>query len=270
MTPKYKFRLPIYAECISPDILSGKSLEEMLKLKVWEGNRARTLDDLFHIKLERETEDGDLTINLTGDFIKVRRVGANMSYGKIIVNGDIGMHLGEGMRGGEIIVNGYADSWLGGSMKNGRIEVKGSTGDYIGAPYRGSKNGMSGGLIIIHGNAGREIGCLMRGGTIKVYGSVGHLAGINMTDGTIFIREDCAGEAGAQMRNGRIIICGYTPSVLPTFTIDSIRPSVDVNGEKITGPFYRFIGDIADNGEGKLFISKPKNPHLAFYEKYLS
>jgi formylmethanofuran dehydrogenase subunit C len=74
---------------------------------------------------------------------------------------------------------------------------------------------------------------------------------------------------GADMLGGKIIICGYVPSVLPTFTLDSLRLNVDVDGEKIDGPFYRFIGDIAEKGEGKIFISKLKNPHLSFYEKYL-
>ncbi|MCX8171776.1 MAG: formylmethanofuran dehydrogenase subunit C, partial [Candidatus Bathyarchaeota archaeon] len=82
---------------MSPDIFDGKSIEEISRLKVWEGNKTRCLSDLFNIKVE---ESGDeITINLVGDFIKVRNVGANMSRGKIIVDGSIGMHLGEGMNG---------------------------------------------------------------------------------------------------------------------------------------------------------------------------
>ncbi|MEM1602482.1 MAG: formylmethanofuran dehydrogenase subunit C [Candidatus Bathyarchaeia archaeon] len=268
MSPKYGFRVPVYADCISPDVFEGKSVEEILRLKVWEGNKRRDLSDLFDIKVDWSNGD-EITISLNGDLIKVRMVGAQMSKGKIVVNGNIGMHLGEGMSGGEIIVEGYADSWAGGSMKGGRIEIKGSAGDYLGAPYRGSPEGMRGGTIIVHGDAGREVGCLMRGGLIRVYGSVRHFVGVNMIDGTILVHGDCAGKAGGGMRGGRIIICGYIPSILPTFTIEDIRPSVSIDGEKIPGPFYRFIGDIADGGDGRLFISKPKNPHLAFYEKYL-
>ncbi|MBS7648688.1 formylmethanofuran dehydrogenase subunit C [Candidatus Bathyarchaeota archaeon] len=267
--PKYKFKVPVYADCVSPDIFDGKSLEEVLKLKVWEGNKSRILSDLFDVKLEQETRDNNITINLIGDFSKVRRIGANMTKGKIIVDGNVGMHLGEGMKGGEIIVNGHADSWVGGSIRGGKIEVKGSAGDYIGAPYRGSIDGMSGGLIVVRGDAGREVGCLMRGGVIRMYGSTKHFGGVNMSEGTILVHGNCAGKAGGGMRNGRIVICGYIPSILPTFTLDSIRPNVDIEGEKISGPFYRFMGDIADNGEGKLFISKLRNPHLSFYEKYL-
>ncbi len=244
-------------------------MEEVLKLKVWEGNRSKPLGDLFNVKCEREDEGDDLTINLIGNFSKIRNVGANMTKGRITVKGNIGMHLGVGMKGGEIIVSGDADSWTGGSMKGGKIEIKGSVGDYVGAPYRGSTEGMRGGLIIVHGNAGREVGCSMRGGLIKIYGSVRHFVGVNMVDGTIFIQGDCAGKAGAGMLGGKIVICGYIPSILPTFTIDSLRSKVSVNGEKIPGPFYRFIGDIADNGKGKLFISKARNQHLKFYEKYL-
>lgn len=271
ITPKYQFRVPVYAECISPDVFDGKRLNEIVKLRVQEGNRSRSLGDLFKVKIigENESSADELTITLFGDFGKVRRVGAGMTSGKIIVDGNVGMHLGENMEGGEIIVNGNADSWVGGSIKGGKIEIKGSAKDYIGAPYRGSVEGMRGGLIIVHGDAGREVGCLMRGGLIKIYGSVKHFVGVNMVNGTIFVGGNCAGKAGAGMRNGKIVICGYIPSILPTFTIDDVRPSTRVNGEKIPGPFYRFIGDIADNGEGKLFVSKAKNPHLKFYEKYL-
>lgn len=267
--PKYQFRVPVYANCISPDIFDGKKLDEILELRVWEGNKDRLLSDLFSVKCEKSAENDSLTMNLRGDFSKVRGVGYGMSKGKIIINGDVGMHLGEKMKGGEITVNGNADSWTGGGMEGGRIEVKGSAGDFIGAPYRGSVEGMKNGMIIVHGDAGREVGCSMRGGLIKIYGSVKHFVGIGMRDGTILVWGDCAGKSGAEMLNGRIIICGHIPSILPTFTIDGIRPNIDVNGEKIPGPFYRFLGDVADNGEGKLFVSKNKNPHLAAYEKYL-
>jgi hypothetical protein len=39
--------------------------------------------------------------------------------------------------------------------------------------------------------------------------------------------------------------------------------------ESVSGPFYVFLGDLADNGNGKLFISKGNNPHLGQYEKFL-
>ena len=263
------FKLPIDAECISPDAFAEKSVNEIAVLQVWEGNRKRTLGDLFKIEQRADTSSEEATIRISGDVSEVRRIGAKMSMGRIIVEGGAGMHLGEEMKGGNITVTGNAASWAGSMMKNGTIEIKGDAGDYIGAAYRGSTEGMGGGEIIIHGNAGNEVGCFMRKGTIKVYGNVGQFVGIHMRNGTIFVQGNSEGRAGAQMINGKIVVCGYIPSILPTFTIDSIRPKVKVDKEKVKGPFYRFIGDLADNGNGKLFVSQTKNPHLSSYEQYL-
>jgi len=238
-------------------------------LKVWEGNKERFLRDLFGMQGEVENPIERVAIQIQGELIKVRMIGAKMTVGKIVIDGNVGMHLGHMMKGGEIAVKGNVDSWVGCMMEGGKIEINGSAGDYVGAPYRGSSNGMKGGAILIHGDAGSEVGSFTRGGLIEIGGNVGDFAGIHMRDGTILVRGDCAGRAGAEMLDGKIILCGYVPSVLPTFTIDSVRPSVKTDGETVTGPFYRFIGDIADNGKGKLFISKPRNPHLSLYEKYL-
>jgi len=218
-------------------------------------------------------KDGDADENnvifLSGDFRKVRMIGYKMTQGTIIIEGNAGMRLGEGMKGGKILVKGNVDSWAGCMMKGGKIEVTGSAGSYVGSSYRGSTEGMTGGEILIHGNAGNEIGCHMKEGLIKVECYAGFFPGIHMRNGTIIILGDCLGRAGAEMVDGKIIVCGYLPSVLPTFTIDNIRPDVKVNGEKIIGPFYRFTGDIVEEGKGKLFVAKNKNSHLASYEKYL-
>lgn len=269
MHPKRSFGIPIEAECISPDVFAGKSIDALVSLQIWEGNRRRTLGELFRVEGKTSTEQKDMTIEIFGDVSRVRRIGVRMSAGRIIVKGDAGLHLGEEMTGGTITVDGNTSSWTGSMMTGGTIEIKGSAGDYIGAAYRGSTRGISGGEIIIRGNAGNEIGCFMTGGTIKVGGDVGQFAGIHMRDGTIFVQGNSEGRAGAQMLNGKIVICSCIPSILPTFTIDSIRPKVKVDKEKVEGPFYRFIGDLADDGNGKLFVSQTKNPHLGFYEKYL-
>ena len=267
--PKRIFKVPVEAERISPDVFAEKSAKEIATLQIWEGNRKRTIGDLFKIKHETDSPSEEIAIRICGDVGKVRRIGAGMSMGEIIIDGDVGMHLGEEMEGGVITVAGNAGSWVGSMMKNGTIEVKGNAGDYVGAAYRGSTRGMGGGIIIIHGNAGNEVGCFMRRGLIKVYGSVGEFVGIHMRKGTIFVQGNSEGRAGAEMTGGKIVVCGWVPSIVPTFTIDSIRPKVKINEEKATGPFYRFVGDLAEDGNGRLYVSQTQNPHLAFYEKYL-
>jgi len=259
----------VEAECISPDAFAGKNLDEIGKLKLWEGNRQRSLSELFQIEGDGSAKPEELTIQVLGDVQKVRRIGAGMTAGEIVIHRDAGIHLGEEMRGGKIMVGGNADSWTGAMMKDGVIEVKGNAGDYVGAAYRGSVKGMRGGTIIIQGNAGNELGCFMRKGLIKVHGSVGQFAGMHMKNGTIFVRGDSEGRAGAEMTGGKIIVYGNLPSILPTFSIDSVRGKVKVNGEEVTGPFYLFVGDLTEEGDGKLYVSQTSNPHLKFYEQYL-
>lgn len=268
LIPKRAFKFPIEGKNISPDVFDKKSVKEIKSLAMYEGNRKITLGDVFNVQDDKGTSE-ELAIKIEGNVKTVRDIGYGMSAGKIIVDGDVGFHLGEAMSGGTICVNGNAGSWAGSRMSGGTIEIKGNAGDYIGAAYRGSTEGMSGGTIIIHGNAGHEVGCFMRKGTIKILGNVGIFAGIHMRNGTIFVQGTSAGRAGAQMTNGKIVLAGPSDDVMPTFTIDEVKAKVKVDDEKIAGPFYKFTGDMADNGKGKLFVSRPHNDYLAMYDRYL-
>ena len=56
---------------------------------------------------------------------------------------------------------------------------------------------------------------------------------------------------------------------MPTFSIDSVKAKVKFDEtESASGPFYVFIGDIAENRNRKIFISKQNNPHLSSYERF--
>ncbi len=265
--PLKEFQFPVLAECISPDIFGGKRREEMLKLKVWEGNKQKMLGELFKI----EHAKGESTaITISGDVSKIRKIGACMTSGEIVIRGNAGMHLGEEMRGGKISVYGNVGSWAGSMMKGGEIEIHGNAGDYLGAPYRGSSVGIGGGRITVYGNVGSEAGAHMKKGTVKIYGSAGQFAGFRMHAGTLYVKDDCGGRAGACMTEGKIVVGGVLDSVLPTFTIDSVKAKVKIEeDETVRGVFYTFLGDLAEDGRGKLHVSKDKNPHLSRYEKYL-
>jgi formylmethanofuran dehydrogenase subunit C len=271
MRPKRTFQVPIEVECVSPTNFVEKTLTEIISFPVWEGNKQRLLGELFSIDQKETPESNDIQIRIIGDLSKVKRIGTRMSTGRISINGNVGMHLGEEMVGGTITVHGNAGSWVGCMMHGGRIEINGNAGDYLGANYRGANlQGMNGGEIIVHGNAGNEVGCFMRNGLIKIAGTVNQFAGIHMRGGTIFIQQNSGTRAGAQMMGGKIVICGQIPSILPTFQIDSIKASVKVAKVKIQGPFYRFIGDISEVGDGKLFVSTTNNPHLKTYESKIA
>src|SRR3990172_12197470 len=114
LTTLKKFQYPIYAECITPEVFEGKTAAEIAELSVFEGNKEKKLGDLFKIQ-EDPAETPNITIN--GDAGEVRRVGSGMKNGEILVNGNIGMHLGEKTSGGKITVNGDAGGWAGARMK---------------------------------------------------------------------------------------------------------------------------------------------------------
>jgi len=267
LSPLRKFQVPVGADCINPDVFQGKSVAEITALKVHEGNRLENLGDLFKVE-ENSAETPSITIN--GDVGKVKRIGMGMKNGEIVINGNVGMHLGEKMSGGKITVNGNADGWAGGDMRGGIIEIHGDASDYLASPYRGSSTGMRGGTIIVDGKVGSDSGVFMHGGVIKIRGGAGQLLGFRMGNGVICVGKECGTRVGTCMTGGKIIVTGFLEEVMPTFTIDGVKPKVKVDEtETATGPFYVFLGDLAEKGNGKLFVSKANNPKLSTYERFL-
>jgi len=269
ITPLRQFRIPVTAECISPDFVAGKSLREIELTEVWEGNRRVKLGSLFKVHGETGGAPKDCAIRIAGSVSSVRRIGCGMTDGSIEIDGDAGMCLGERMRGGSMTVAGNAGSWLGTEMRNGQIEVKGKAGDSVGGSVRGGTRGMRGGMIMIHGDCGTEAGAWMRNGTIRIKGNCDLYAGVHMKNGTILVESNCAGRIGAYMTNGKIIVLGNVTGVLPSFQFEEIRPSAKAGDEKIPGPFYVFSGDVNEDGQGRLFARISDNSDLKWNEKFV-
>jgi formylmethanofuran dehydrogenase subunit C len=273
LRPKFAFTVPVEAEKVKPDLFAGKTLDQIAKISVYEGNTKRALSDLFNIEGSPGSQAADTLISLEGDLSKVRRVGEGMTAGKIVIKGDVGHYVGFAMKGGVIEVRGNAGLWLGGKMRGGEIMVLGSAGDCVGGSLRGEApgKGMKKGTIVIHGDAGAEVGRGMGGGSILVYGNVGPLPGVDMRGGAIGVKGGCEGKPGARMAGGRVVIGGRVPSVLPSFYIDEVRESIKVGPEKLVGPFYVFVGDVLADVKcgGRLLVSIPHNPHLKRFEAYL-
>ncbi|MBA7635198.1 Formylmethanofuran--tetrahydromethanopterin formyltransferase [subsurface metagenome] len=108
--------IPVEAETIRPDIFTGKSHEEIEALPLYQGNREVPLGELFEVRGERASR-----IRLSGDLSHIKKIGWGMKEGRIIIQGNVGMHFGADMRDGEILVEGDASDWLGGEMKGGLI-----------------------------------------------------------------------------------------------------------------------------------------------------
>ena len=213
-TLRAKTTVPLEVEGITPDVVRGKSLAEIEKLEIFEGNVKTRLAEFFSVSGDEADECQEWEGDLTG----VHWIGAKMLSGKIVVHGNVGRHVGSEMRGGEIHVLGDASDWVGGEMHGGLIHVRGKAGHLIGAAYRGSAKGMTKGTILIGGDAGNEIGHSMRRGIIAVGGNIGDLAGINMLAGSIFLWGDSGIRHGAGMKRGTIAFLGKNaPPLLPTF-----------------------------------------------------
>jgi len=269
LTLKSDTNIPIFAGCISPDVFSGKEIEEISELKIFHGNKEKKISDLFDVSGDASGSDGkEITIN--GNVKIVRNIGEGMTCGRITINGDAGMHLGAKMSGGEIIVNGDADDWVGAEMLGGFIKINGNAGNFVGASYQGSSNGMDGGIILINGNAGNKVGKCMKLGVIVVKGDAGDFIGTYMSGGTIVCFGKIGKRAGAVMRDGTIIAM-HNLDLLPTFMFDSLSNPVflrsffielkkytEIPDESIDGLYRKYSGDFADKPGGEIFVFKEK------------
>ncbi len=253
--------IPLEVENIRPDTMLDKSLDEIQKEKIFHGKEEIEFGEFFRI-----SGKSDGTHQWNGDFSGVHWIGAGLTDGEILIDGNAGRHLGSEMSGGEIKVSGNVSDWVGAEMVNGRIMVEGDAGHLIGAAYRGSPKGMTGGSILIRGKTGNEVGHTMRRGLIAV-GSVGDLAGFNMLAGSILVFGEAGIRHGAGMHRGTIAFLGdHAPDLLPTFKY-ACRQNFNIIN--IANQFFKrseygktfpelvdlYHGDFLEGGRGEIMVA---------------
>lgn len=267
-----KTSIPVEVDSIRMDQVRTQSASEVAATLVQYGNRQVPLSEFFDVEGSAEA---DSEIVWEGDCGHVKLIGANLSTGRIRVEGNAGMHLGAEMTGGEIVVNGNSGDWVGAEMHGGRIHIHGNAGHLAGSVYRGGHRGMTGGEIIIDGNAGNEIGHAMRRGLIAVGGRSGDAAGVSMIAGTILLFGEAGIRPGPGMRRGTIAFFdgASAPEVLPTFrTTGLCRPTFlrlylqhlkslgfVVPDGTIGAQFRRFNGDFLELGKGEILVRSDLN-----------
>jgi len=262
LTPNPQPKIPIEAEVISPDSFAGKMAEEIAKLPVWKGNNQATLGEFFNVSEDAPAKPAEMRIIIAGDVSRTKYIGARMTEGEIVIEGDVDMRVGSEMEGGRIVVNGNAGSFAGMAMRGGELVIRGNTGEYLGSAYRGDWRGMSGGKITVEGNVGNEAGTWMRGGLITIKGRSGAFTGTHMQDGTIIIEGNPGPRLGAQMEGGTIVTFGKVEELLPGFAYREPVPEVKVGERLLKGPFLRFSGDLSEKGKGQLLLHIEKNSHF--------
>ena len=256
--------VPLEVEGITPDSVRGKSLAEVERLDIFQGNVQLPLAEIFSV-----TGDGsDEVHEWEGDLAGVHWIGTKMTAGRIVIHGHGGRHIGSEMRGGEIHVLGDAGDWLGGEMHGGLIQVRGRAGHQVGSAYRGSPKGMTKGTILVGGDVGSEIGHSMRRGLIAVGGNMGDLAGLNMLAGTILVFGESGIRHGAGMKRGTLAFLGQPPPLLPTFRRacryrpealhllyrELVRHEFRVPDELFTCSYDLYNGDFLEGGRGEILL----------------
>jgi formylmethanofuran dehydrogenase subunit C len=258
--------VPLEAEVLSPDMLAGLDIAGIRALPVFLGKRQCRLDDFFTV----EGEPGD-QIEIHGDAGKVKWIGRAMTHGRLVIDGNAGMHLGAHMQGGTIEVWGNASDWVGAEMRGGLIRIHGNTGGQVGAAYRGSMVGMKEGTILIGGSAGLEVGMRMRRGLIAVQKQVRDFAGLQMKGGTIFLAGGAELRTGAWMVRGTIVslapiellpsfaaACTYRPPFLRIYMKHLQGLGFSLPLEVEDGPFRRYSGDTSVPGKGEILEWRPE------------
>jgi len=254
--------VPLEADAIAPERLEGLSAAQVAAVGLLYGNQRAQIGDFFNVE---GTCNGE--IRVVGDASRVKRMGSGMSQGRLVIEGDAGMHLGAAMTGGEIRVQGNAGDWLGAEMSGGRITVTGNAGHMVGSALRGTRKGVEGGEIIVHGNAGNEIGSGMRRGLIAIGGDSGDFTGVNMLAGTVVVLGKLGWRTGAGMRRGTIVsvqsaellptffyACAYRPVAL-RLVLGHLRGlGLPVTDEQLMGLYRRWSGDGVELSKGEILL----------------
>jgi len=262
LTLKSAPEVPLEADAITPERLDGMSAAQAAAIAVLYGNRRAQLGDFFAIEGQ-----GDGELRLIGDCARVKRIGAAMTRGRIVIDGNVGMHLGAGMSGGAIVVRGNAGDSVGVEMLGGLIVVMGDAGHLVGSAIRGGSVGVRGGEIIVHGNVGNETGSAMRRGLIAVGGDAGDFTGVNMLAGTVVVLGQLGWRSGAGMKRGSIIsarpaellptfsyACTYRPVMLRLLLAHLREKGLPVTDAHVSGRYRRWSGDAVESNRGEILL----------------
>lgn len=231
------------------DVLAGAwtalGSAELARRRVTVGaGRPAALGDFFDV-----TGAGAGRVRFTGDLSGANRLGAGLSEGTVVVDGDVGDDVGLGMSGGS-------------------IDVTGRAGDRAGGAAPEARRGMSGGELVVRGPVGAEAGARMRRGFLIVGGNAGARAGVGMIAGTIVALGDAGPSAGLWSKRGSIVAlgpvsipstyryaCTYHPPHLRLMLGRARRryqlPLLD---HHLSGPYRRYSGDLADLGKGEILV----------------
>jgi len=267
LTPREAPRYPLDLSGLRPDALAERSENEIAALPLWYGNERHTLGELFEVR--GDPSDGTLVIS--DACASLCAVGADMTGGRLIVEGHAGDYLGRRLRGGEIRVEGSCGDFACAAMRGGHVEIRGNTGDFLGGALAGERVGMRGGTVIVRGHCGDRAGERQRRGLLLLEGDAGDYCACNMIAGTLAVLGRTGKAAGFGMRRGTLLL-GSEPQAIPNTFVDNGPQTLAFLAllagrlSHLDGPFgrlaergnrvRRWLGDRACGGCGEVLTWK--------------
>jgi formylmethanofuran dehydrogenase subunit C len=250
----------VEADGLTPDRFATLAEREIAALPIWDGRHRFELGELFQVHGERST-----AIRVLGDLANIDSIGAAMTAGELVIEGEAGRYVGARMTGGVLRVLGSAGCGAGLEMAGGVLDITGDAGDQAGAASMGASKGMLGGELIIRGRAGTEIGARMRRGLI-VCGRAGDRAGEAMIAGSIIALGNVGADPGRYNKRGSIVALGtipipatyryacayHPPHVALTLRHLRSRFGLAITDTQINGTYQRHSGDMEELGRGEI------------------
>jgi formylmethanofuran dehydrogenase subunit C len=245
---------------LTPSRLKDLKSKEIEALSIGTTRAKLTVGDAFKVKGNDTT-----ALRFVGTDGRCDKIGAGLTEGEIVVEGDAGAYLGAGMKGGKIEVKGNAGVLAGASMAGGNITISGNAGERAAGINVGETMGMKRGVLTIGGNAGPMLGERMRRGLVIVGGDAGDYAGGRMIAGTILFKRGVGRYAGYGLRRGSLIFTEEPKDILPTFGdcgvlefgyLRLLEHWLREAGKKINlgDRARRLMGDMSVLGKGEMLI----------------
>lgn len=248
-----------------PERLAGSSAAAVARQPLRQGNRAGALGDWFQIDISGGADDHMV---ISGDGDRLDDVGAEMTRGELVVEGNAGARAGAEMSGGRILIEGSAGMGAGIAMSGGELCIAGNAGDHVGTALPGEREGMRNGIVIVGGDAGASVGDRMRLGLIVVVGSAGPFCGARMNAGTIVVGDGIGPSAGAAMRRGTLVAPRGILRTLPGFADSGVHDLAVLRllaralvkhhltelAERLR-ELRRWQGDLAVSGKGEILTA---------------
>lgn len=255
---------PVDISSVTPSAVSGRTLEQLSRMKLPTRTGRLTLGEAFDI-----SGDADQGLVLESHSGLLERAAAGLTEGSLGLRGHFGDRVAEGMRGGQVELRGRCEHYAANSMRGGQLSIRGEAGDWLGGALPDAVTGLNGGTVIVNGRIGDMAGYRMRRGLVLVNGDAGAYLGARMVAGTIVVTGAVGAHAGFNMRRGTLAVrddalaiptnfadCGVTESVYGALLAAQIkkvsrRAAAFISSAKHT---HLYRGDITNGGLGELLV----------------